>query len=211
MTTRILAIVIGLSCLSVQIRAANILFLHLVPSPSHHLWNRNLMQAVASRGHNITMISPDLETTAHPNMTFIHLEQLYETVYGGGNFDIMDFAEASNARSIYQVHDLSILLCKIACNSKGLNALRNYPPEFRFDLILIDSTAGPCMLFLWERFGKPPLISVSAFSKPPFVESVMGGHKYYAYVPHPYLLSDHRNMGLFQKVNNFFLFTLDDV
>ena len=39
------------------------------------------MEGLAARGHNITCISPDIETKQIPNMHYIHLENVYDYLY----------------------------------------------------------------------------------------------------------------------------------
>ncbi|XP_044736978.1 UDP-glycosyltransferase UGT5-like, partial [Chrysoperla carnea] len=54
----------------------NILVLSPIPSHSHSLWHRVLVQELVKNGHNVTFVSPDFEKNPN-NYTFIHLEGKY--------------------------------------------------------------------------------------------------------------------------------------
>lgn len=68
--------------------------------------------------------------------------------------------------------------------TNGFAQLLAYPDDFPFDLVIYDFTAGPCLLPFLHKFNYPPLVAVSAYNIPSFTTEVIGGHQYYAYVPH---------------------------
>lgn len=94
--------------------------------------------------------------------------------------------------------------------TNGISTLKNYPNDFKFDLIIYDYTAGPCFLPFVHKFGNPPLIGVTAYSYPSYTNSFMGGHHYYSYVPHNSMPSD-ENMNFGQRLYNFFLHVGEDM
>lgn len=55
------------------VHGSNVLFINTVPSPSHHIFNSALAYALAEKGHNVTMITPDRSKEA-PNMHIILFE-----------------------------------------------------------------------------------------------------------------------------------------
>lgn len=86
--------------------------------------------------------------------------------------------------------------------SKAFQTLNEYPDGFKFDLIIYDFSAGPCLLGFMHKFKYPPLIAVTAFTNPSFTSDFMGGSQYYSYVPHtflPYTV----DMNFWQRINNF--------
>lgn len=85
--------------------------------------------------------------------------------------------------------------------TNGFQTLLNYPDDFRFDLVVNDFTAGACLLGFLHKFKYPPLLSVSAFSNPPFSNALVGGHHYVAYVPH-YNLVHRGDMNFIQRTYN---------
>lgn len=60
---------------------ANILYLNDIASPSHHIWNSAIVNALAARGHNVTYVSPDLDKNPPANVHYIHMAELYNEAY----------------------------------------------------------------------------------------------------------------------------------
>ncbi|XP_058463673.1 UDP-glucosyltransferase 2-like [Malaya genurostris] len=189
----------------------NILCLMGVPSPSHHIWNRVLMEALASKGFNLTIVSPDIETTIKPNLTYIHLEETYHTIHDGdGAIDFYEVAQENMIKSMFSFYDYGFAMCRGVLKSKGLDVILNYPNDFKFDLVLYDFTCGPCLMGLYHKFGQPPLIGVTAFNIPPYTVDLIGGHKYPAYIPY-YTLTYDIDMNFFQRLKNVLIYTADSL
>lgn len=187
----------------------NILCLMGVPSPSHHIWNRVLMEALAAKGYNLTIVSPDIEKVQKPNLTYIHLEETYHTIHDGDTaIDLYEMAQESLVKSMVTFYDFGISLCEGVLRSKGLEAILNYPDNFKFDLVLYDFTCGPCLIGLYHKFGQPPLVGVTAFNIPPYTVDYIGGHKFPAYIPY-YTLTYDSDMNFFQRLQNTIIYTLD--
>lgn len=88
--------------------------------------------------------------------------------------------------------------------TKGFRTLLNYPDDFHFDLVIYDFSVSPCLLPFLHKFKYPPLVGVSAYSNPSYSTEVIGGHKYYAYIPHNMVAhDDHRSMTFWQRILNF--------
>lgn len=60
----------------------NILFLAGIGSPSHHIWNREITYALAERGHNITVISPNRDEDQPANVHYLQIDGEYMKLYG---------------------------------------------------------------------------------------------------------------------------------
>lgn len=60
---------------------ANILFLAGIHSHSHHIWNREISNALAVRGHNITVISPRRDINPPANVHYLEIIGNYEVLY----------------------------------------------------------------------------------------------------------------------------------
>ncbi|XP_049297584.1 UDP-glucosyltransferase 2-like [Anopheles funestus] len=197
--------------LGVTVHGANILCLMGVASPSHHIWNRAIMDGLARQGHNLTILSADVETNQPPNVHYVHLEEIYPTLYTGpDSIDLLEMANENLFKSVISFYrDFVVHECAGTLKSKGLKFVMDYPDDFRFDLVLHDFTCGPCLLGLLHKFKYPPLVSVTAFNNPPYSTEVIGGHKFYSYVPF-YSLSYGTEMNFFQRVHNTLL-SLTDV
>ncbi|EDS25660.1 UDP-glucuronosyltransferase 2B20 [Culex quinquefasciatus] len=189
---------------------ANILCLFGVASPSHHIWNRAIVDALAAKGHNLTIVSPDVEKNTVENIHYIELEETYPELYSGPhNVDLMEMANENVFKSVISFYrDFVITECQGILKSKGLALIKNYPDDYKFDLVLYDMTCGGCMHGLLHKFKYPPLVSVTPFNNPPYVTEVIGGHKFYAYTPF-FSLGYGSDMTFFERVHNTLLYTVD--
>lgn len=186
----------------------NILFLNGIASPSHHLWNQKLIRGLAQKGFNITMVSTDDDKKPQPNIHYIHLEKVYETIYGNDSSLILDMADQKSVEAIYGVYEWCEVNCDGILKSKGLEVIINYPDDFKFDAVIYDFTCGPCLLPLLHKFKYPPLISVTAFANPPYSFHIIGGNKYPAYVPH-FSTDFSQYMSYFERLFNTFIYAVD--
>lgn len=98
----------------------------------------------------------------------------------------------------------------VILKTNGYQALKSYPDDFRFDLVITDMTMGNCLLGFVHKFKYPPLMAVTAFSHPPYMNEFVGGHHYYSYVPH-YVLPYSQEMNFFQRFMNFIVHTYDSM
>ena len=60
---------------------ANILYFAHVPSPSHHIWNRPIMESLVKQGHNVTAVSATVDKNPPENLHYIHLERSFDMAY----------------------------------------------------------------------------------------------------------------------------------
>jgi glucuronosyltransferase len=191
---------------------ANILCLMGIPSPSHHIFNRALMEAVAQNGkNNLTIVSCDVERQAPPNMHYIHLETIYSYIYNDSSepFDLIAMAKGGAIAELVDYYKFGLLSTEGMFKSNGLAQILRYPKSFKFDLVLHDFTMGPGLLGILNHFDhQPPVVSVTGFSIPPFTSAVIGGHKYPAYIPY-YSLTFTTSMNFWQRCQNLFMYIAD--
>ncbi|CAG9803019.1 unnamed protein product [Chironomus riparius] len=193
------SIILLISFLAIA-NAANILYISNVPSPSHFIWCKAILHSLHERGHNLTVLSPDVEESK-PNLTFLHLDKVYSEIYNGT--EEMNFLEFNKlgAIELFNVYtDVSKKSCKGSIESKGFKQFMEYPNDFKFDLVLHDITMDPCLLLIFSRIGDIPMIGLSAFNSP----GVLGANLLYpAFVPaHDLVYS--ANMNFFQRLNSLF-------
>ncbi|CRK98901.1 CLUMA_CG012143, isoform A [Clunio marinus] len=191
--------------------SANILMLSGIPSPSHFIFNKALVYGLAAQGHNLTFLSPDIEKKVPKNVHFIHLEEVYSHYYNGSDhIDLLEMSKESKFKSVISFYDFGAFMCEgIQKSAVGLNLIRNYPKDFKFDLVLHDYTVGSCLLGLLPKFGYPPLIGLSAFSNPPYTVDITGGDKLGLTTKPFYLLSYDIDMNIFQRLENGVMSFLD--
>lgn len=113
--------------------------------------------------------------------------------------------------------------------TNGFQTLLEYPDDFRVDLVVYDFTPGACLLAFMHKFKNPPLVSVTAYGNlyfnkksrfltkinwagilgnPSLINSIIGGHQYYSYVPHYYLHYEN-DMSIWQCLYNFVVHVIE--
>lgn len=58
--------------------SANILMISSLVSPSYHRWNLELINELAMRGHNLTILTPDNDESPPLNVTYFSLNKIYQ-------------------------------------------------------------------------------------------------------------------------------------
>ncbi|XP_055688538.1 UDP-glycosyltransferase UGT5-like [Lutzomyia longipalpis] len=173
------------------VQCANILFLEGVPSPSHHVWMRTLIYALAERGHNITSISVDIEENAPKNVHYLHLDRVYEVLYdGSGDMNYVELGRSNVFMKILVYVAFTMRALQGSAISTGYQKLLNYPDDFKFDLIINDFTAGPILLPFATKFQNVPIIGASAHYSVSFALPLVGGVATPSYVPYIFFASD---------------------
>lgn len=115
-------------------------------------------------------------------------------------------------QSLFSFYDFGAFMCEgIAKSVKGMDAIRNYPTDFKFDLVLHDYTCGPCLLGLLPKFKYPPVIGISAFNNPPYTVDIVGGDKLGLTAKPFYLLKYDTDMNIFQRLHNGFFNFFDSM
>uniref|UniRef100_A0A182SYE6 UDP-glycosyltransferases domain-containing protein n=1 Tax=Anopheles maculatus TaxID=74869 RepID=A0A182SYE6_9DIPT len=165
--------------------------------------NRVIMEELVDRGHNLTVVSQDGDKS-RTNLTYILLEKVYSTLYEDEGLDLLEVSKETPFQSLFTFKEFYLGMCRGALKSDGLNVILNYPDSFRFDVVLYDFGCGPCLLPLLHKFGYPPLISLTAFSNPPYSMDIVGGHKHYAYTPH-FALPYSFDMSFTERLYNTYL------
>ncbi|XP_055608294.1 UDP-glucosyltransferase 2-like [Uranotaenia lowii] len=195
-----------------SVNSANILVLMSVPSPSHFLLIRPIVNNLASRGHNVTVLSVNTDFDPPVNVSYIHLENTYNVLNGNGTVanNILKRGEENPFQATMSFYRFGTLGCIGATSSKGWQTLQDYPDTFHFDLIIYDFTTGPCVLGFLHKFNYPPLISITGFSIPQFSHYLVGGYKPSSTVPHFTMLYD-SDMTFSQRMYNFVVQNFDSI
>lgn len=186
-----------------------------VISGSHTLWHSVLGKQLAKVGHNITFLTfepnkgPKVENF-HPilieNVQNLMLE---EFEHSDSDANYLDVPSLSNREKLLEVIQFCTFSCRAILKSpKGLDTILNYPDDFKFDLIIHDTTCGPCMLPIVKKFKYPPMVGVTPFINPPSTINVVGGHKYPAYVPH-FVNDSPQVMNFIQRLHNTYLYWVE--
>lgn len=124
---------------SSQSQAVNILYLSGIPTTSHFIWNRALINGLAAQGHNLTVLSADIDKKPPHNVHYYHLEEAYPLLEKTFALAEDDDSVLGGVRLIYDwCHSAS----EGIAISKGFKAVLNYPDNFKFDLVVNDFTCG---------------------------------------------------------------------
>ncbi|KAK7865276.1 hypothetical protein R5R35_012573 [Gryllus longicercus] len=180
----IIAAIFLLSYVSI-INSANILVLFTLASRSVHIWHTPLLTALANKGHNLTVISPDAQKTPVPNLTDLQVDGMYEGLTDQYAWE--DLTESSTFYWISETFAYFENACSLVLKSDRIKQLLDYPPDFKFDLVLIEPVGSECLLGILPKFGNPPIVSVSSFALPHWVLEITGTSANPSYVPYAYL------------------------
>lgn len=164
--------------------------------------HKALIDELAARGHNITVLSTGRDSKPPANVTYLHLD----VVYAPPDTNLAHYHNATALESVSLMWQYSEDACASALQSIGVRQLLAYPSDGRFsvDAILYDYTAGPCLLGFQHKFGMPVLIAVTPFNMPEYTADFMGAHNYAAYVP-MYAMRSDGEMTFIERVQNLFL------
>ncbi|XP_031638675.1 UDP-glucuronosyltransferase 2B7-like [Contarinia nasturtii] len=185
---------------------SNILYLQLLESHSHHFWNSAISDELAKRGHNITILSPDSEAKPPKGVHYILLENMYDTEYKTFYKGLLNTTESMNPfREALAIVECCEVMCSAAVRTMGFQTLLNYPDDFKFDLILHDFSVGSCFLPFIHKFNYPPMIAVTAYGHPSYLNQFIADHHHYSYVPHN-LLPFNDEMTFSQRLLNFLIY-----
>ncbi|GLH09947.1 Uncharacterized protein GBIM_14958 [Gryllus bimaculatus] len=196
----IIAVIVLLTYISLC-SSANILVLFTLASRSVHFWHTPLLSALANKGHNLTVISPDAQKKPIPNLTDIQIDGMYKDVSGQ-----WDYEELTDSSTFFWITETFVYFeraCTYALKSKSFKQLVEYPPDFKFDLVLIEPIGVECLLGILPKFGNPPIVSISSFGLPQWVLDISGTSANPSYVPYA-LLSYDDKMKFPERMNNFF-------
>lgn len=170
--------------------AANILALLTIASPSHHIWNSPLLVALADRGHNVTVVSGQAQSKPVPNLTDIVVQSLVADVASAYNYT--DMSQVTSIEWVRITYEFSVAGCEIVIKSEEFKQLMDYPPDFKFDLVIVESIGCECLFGAIPRFGSPPIISMNALQVPIWTLWQSGTPYFPSHMPYIYSFStDH--------------------
>ncbi|XP_059615442.1 UDP-glycosyltransferase UGT4-like [Phlebotomus argentipes] len=189
------------------ILGANILVLEGLPSPSHHVLFRVVNEALAARGHNVTSISADIDENVSQNLTYLHLDRVYEHLYDSDDMNFVDIGKVNPWITLGILNHYILKAFTGLQKSSGYHQLLAYPDDFKVDLIIYDFIATPMLLGFKHKFGNPPLIGLTGYNAISTTSAIIGSPYHSAFVPHHCRL-DTGNSFL-KRVENYLLHWAD--
>lgn len=173
--------------------------------------NRNIYLGLVGKGHNLTVLSPDIDEISTPNLHYLWSEKVYEALYDGPNpLNITELVDLTGVTAIPSMWEFCQKNAEATFNSSGFKALLNYPDGFKFDLVLFDFSCGPFLLGFLHMFNYPPVVGLSAFSIPPYVYDYLGGHRQPSYVSH-FVLHYGSEMSFMERLHNHVVMAAEDL
>lgn len=196
-----------------QTFGVNILYLNDVLSPSHHLWNRVLAMKLASIGYNVTFLTLEKPKVEMENLHYLVIEGAFQAFYEVENFNLLAEAKINTENKIKSASSMMVDFVTKGCRAvmkgkHGIEKILSYPDNFKFDIVVNDFSAGPCLLPLIHKFKYPPVVGVSPFLIPSYTTYSIGGHKYPAYVP-LYIIDLPQIMNFYQRFYNHLLYWIE--
>ncbi|XP_055604627.1 UDP-glucosyltransferase 2-like [Uranotaenia lowii] len=186
--------------------SANVLILSGVPAPSHSLWFKHLAHSLALKGHNVTVLCPDIERKPPTNVSYIHLENLYSAFYNSSQPNLPYFFHLHELNPLVvleQVNEFSIKCCKLSLISEGFHQLLNYPKDYKFDVVIADYMNGGCVATaIMHRFRNPPLVPAVPYNTLSTSTPLIGSFVYSSMVPN-YVFDVTQEMSFWQRAKNF--------
>lgn len=93
---------------------------------------RSVTLALVSKGHNVTVVSSELDTIRLDNLHQIHMERVYNNVFNSSGVEL-NLIEMGAMHPFMQIIG-NIIYATKACEgftiSKGWQQLQNYPNDF---------------------------------------------------------------------------------
>ncbi|XP_055692922.1 UDP-glucosyltransferase 2-like [Lutzomyia longipalpis] len=206
--TKLFLVFCTICIFSVNCTTKNILVLEGVASPSHHIFLGTLNRALAARGYNVTSLCAEDEKNSE-NLTYLPLDQVYQVMYNASNpeFDMqIDFFEMGDKSPLEQYMEADLFYKMTLAGifqSKGYQQLKNYPKDFKFDLIINDHLMGPMLLPFVHHFNYPPLIGMTALHSASTGYSILGSTFYPSFLTVSYFDIDISTF--FGRIYNFLL------
>lgn len=95
--------------------AKNILFLAGLPSPSHHIWNREIVNALSAKEYNVTVLSTDVDSVKPSNVHYLLLNGVYDNFHTEHVKTLFDTTKNTNPfKVVMDYHDACSVICE--CN-----------------------------------------------------------------------------------------------
>ncbi|XP_058832660.1 UDP-glycosyltransferase UGT5-like [Topomyia yanbarensis] len=184
--------------------SANILYISSVASPSHFLWSQRLFERLAKLGYNLTVVNLYKQGTIK-DVQFIKLDGIIDNL-AMEEEDYIEFGQMNPFAVVMSFSELELYVCELAIKSPGFKSLLEYPKEFRFELVIHDHLAGPCLLALLTRFNYPPLILATAYNRLSTTTESLGSLIFPGFIPNQ-VYDVYGSMNFYQRCYNFLLFT----
>ncbi|XP_069686787.1 UDP-glucosyltransferase 2-like [Periplaneta americana] len=164
--------------------AAKILGVFSIPSISHQLVYRSLMKELHSRGHHITVLTPDpIRDSSLQNYTEIEIDLSAAYTMWKNRLSSLTENRDKGLNYIYTTANLIQLgldVCEVELN---LPEVKNFLyQDNKFDLVMIEWILSPCFAVIGYKVGAP-VIGISSIPPTIVIHDTVGNPAHPAYSP----------------------------
>ncbi|CAB3377023.1 Hypothetical predicted protein [Cloeon dipterum] len=157
MRRSLLSRIVVLISLAWRADASKILAITTLPSPSHGIWNRVLLEALAERGHQVTAFMPFVGK----NKTGISYFEIEGTFPDEGVLDLMSLSTKEHVEAVWDYASAIGMMQVESGAAKKLQEL--FESDEKFDLIIFELCFGEHFASILPRF-KAPIFAIDAYA-----------------------------------------------
>lgn len=183
--------------------SSNVLGLFPFGSKSHFTVFNSLMLELASRGHNVVVVSPFKDKSHRGNYTAINIETIKQQLVDAFSVDIFHTIPAS----VHQM--IQFFLAEIESNRNLLTApviQKLMSNTSTFDVVFVETFSDDVFLLLATKFNAP-IIGFSSCYPFSWTLSSMAAPQNPSYIPN-FSSGYSKQMTLFEKVRNVWLISV---
>ncbi|KAK9499200.1 hypothetical protein O3M35_002279 [Rhynocoris fuscipes] len=189
-----------------DVNAANILVILPYPIYSHHASFDPIIKELATRGHNVTVVSPFPQKTPVPNITDIVLPNIMKEVRATTHRD--ELAMGTLWFHMFGAVEFGVEICRTALITDQMKQLIA-DKDSKFDLVMTETWAllEPFVAF-GHKFNAPVVNLISLFFMPKSSYS-SGNQMPTSYVPDIVYFDFSDHMTFVERLQNMFFFYWD--
>ncbi|XP_059481178.1 UDP-glucosyltransferase 2-like [Neocloeon triangulifer] len=176
-----------------DVRGAKILAITTVLSPSHGIWNRALLEALADKGHDVTNLTP-FPANNKTGINYHDVGVLYE------EDDVMEFAKIGIMARIKSFWDVSEIVRPQQAQSETVKRILTDNNE-KYDLVIFETCLSDVFAAILPKF-EAPIVAIDAYADGWWDWELMGVDNSPAIFPGPTLPYKYP-MTFLQRVTNF--------
>ncbi|XP_021912895.1 UDP-glucuronosyltransferase 2C1-like [Zootermopsis nevadensis] len=192
-----------------QSHGARILGLYPLPSRSHLIVQNALMFELASRGHQVTVVSPFPVKEPIPNYTHITVESDMNDLMGGHvSSNVFDMQSIGPLKMTFFMWLMGEALCDHVLQNDNIQKLI-HSKDLHFDLVIVEVFINECVLGFAHKFNAP-IIQVCTYGGGNFMADWVGSPNPYSYVPDEFLPYEDK-MNFWERMYNTVVGTLRHV
>uniref|UniRef100_A0A6M2DZS4 UDP-glucuronosyltransferase n=1 Tax=Xenopsylla cheopis TaxID=163159 RepID=A0A6M2DZS4_XENCH len=193
-------VILGFTCLSIN--GARILGLFPFTAKSHFNVMEPIVKELASRGHQLTVVSNFPHKTKSQNYTDIAVNPFdhWQVLGADAQTSAYDITGVSTAALLDVVIKMGLATTENAFQTKEVQELVHAGPEVKFDLIITEAFFHDAFLLFAHKF-KCPVIAVTSCILPFAYNEALGNISPWSHVPFDYSDSDDK-MDFQQRLSN---------